>query len=314
MNRRILLSFATLALAVIVAVPASAECPNPQCFQSAFTDTGNNLPVVFLPGSATDHATVVGRFWNADNAAALNTGTCIEDIWLQQWANDPPGTDENWYIIGQMGADLCLNTGVCMPDSASFFLTVETTSLDGASASFTVARAKNTFVVQDPSSSCDFDFSRGSAGAITMVPVPKPRVTSSNRAGNIVTLDLSLDDVTGGFRSPAADGFTAAGSIVGFKLLEATSPVDPGRNPAAWTVKSTIPNSGGPNTALGVTVDCATNVAHWIATVPVFEGGATDVDGTYAGEAVQIRCDTNLANPGRMKPIDKKKIVPGERN
>lgn len=311
MNRRILLSFATLALAVIVAVPASAECPSPQCFQSAFTDTGNNLPVVFLPNSATDPATVVGRFWNADNFANVNTGTCTEDIWLQQWQAP---ADLNWYIIGQMGAGTCLNTGLCMPDAASFLLTVETTSLDGKSASFAVARAKNSFVVNDTSTSCDYDFSRGSGGAITMVPVPKPRVTSSNRAAATVTLNLSLDDVSGGFRSPAADGFTAAGTIVGFKLLEATGATDPGRNPAAWTVKSTIANSGGPNTALGVTVDCTQTTPHWVATLPVFEGGATDVDGTYVGEAVQVRCDTNLANPGRMKPIDKKKIVPGEHN
>ena len=310
MNRRILFTLAAVALAVIaVTSRANATCPSPQAFASA-SDAGL-VPVVFGPGMSTDPSVVIGRFWDANNFNNINNGPggslCPASVWLSNW-NAP---DPALYIVGFMGATAsatpCDNVGLCLANT-SMMLTIETKSLDGLNASFTVGRVKNSFEIQDPVSSTDYDFAR-TPGQMVMVPVPRPR--STRTAPN--TFTVAYDTTSPGIH--LQDGFTAPDSLVSYKLVTANSPTDPGRSPSAW---ATLPalrtdaNTGSTVTLPGVVVDCANQptVPHWIAVQALFQGGSAGPQaGSYIGAATQINCDPTIADPKKPKPIGKKTIA-----
>lgn len=319
MNRRILFVFVAVAFVAIVASPsAKADCGSPQQLATAFTDTGTNYYVVFNTAGplAQDmtNATVVGRFWDANNKANINNdgGGCPEEYFSSaisgtQWAVDG-------YIGGNNPFDptntqRCVNNGACMSFGTSLILVFETKTLDGKGAAFAAGRVKNSFEVAGSGTTTDYDYSRTGADFV-MTPVPRPRVTNSSRTTTTINLNLHYDDTSTAIH--LTDGFTASNTLVSYKLLEGTGATDPGRNPASWaTVKRTDANPGGAVDITGVPIDCTNPaVPHWIALLPQFQGGSFGpVDGTYVGEAVKINCDPTLAQPKDVKPIGKKKIT-----
>jgi hypothetical protein len=306
MNRRILFAFAAVAVAAVAIAPrVNASCPSPQSFQSAFTDVGNDDFVVFAANMVVTYPTVVGQIWDANNYNNINTGPlgalCPASGWLYA-GPETPG-DHSPAIIGFLGQTGCDNNGLCMPTGSSLMVTVETTTTDGKGAAFVAGRVKNSGEVAD-GTSIDYDYSRV-AGPLTMIPVPRPR--STRTAAN--TFSVHYDNANAAVH--LNDGFTGPQVLVGFKLMEATGPVDPGRNPAAWTsVKRTDPNTGTAIDITGVTVDCTLPATHWLGVLPQFQGGSAGPhDGSYVGEAVAVSCSPTVATPPTYNP--KKHAAPG---
>lgn len=330
MNRRILFTFAVVALAAIVAAPnATADCGSPQAVSSVYSDFGQDHPLNFTnigpdAGWQTlSDASVVGRFWDGANSLNVNSfgvgSDCPVDYFVIKTDFAPA-----WGFLGYNGGasgstPRCVNVGGCLAFGTSMSVLFETTTQNGQGAAFVASRVKNSAdpvaFPGGPPSSNDYDFARGQAD-LNLVAATKPAVVSSARCNdnaNFVCLSLRYGGHNAGFIP--IDGFSGNNSIAGFKLLEATGAADPGRARGNWpsSPKQLDANAGDPTTLAEVRIDCTNpDVKHWLGVQMVFEGGAADVDGTYVGEAISVQCNATAANPPKFKQISKPKVVRGE--
>jgi hypothetical protein len=127
-----------------------------------------------------------------------------------------------------------------------------------------------------------------------MTPIPRPQVTNRSRAGDIVTLDMQVQDFAPAFSSRF--GRIANEYISGINLYSFSGTADPGRDVAAWTFLRTVPYTGGPSSTLGVDVDCSN------FTNDVFVAAGVQMTGEYdtlhVGASTIVECDPTLADPG----------------
>lgn len=300
--------FSALVIAVAAAIttgPANAGCANPKDFSLAYGDSGN-FDVVF---QATDDTTVtgavIGRLWQPGARATTGDETatgCADNLWLQ-----PPSGAGTYTIFGENGGDIGTG-GVC--DSAvcpanGLIIVVQTKSLTGASASYTVGRTS------EGTNFPAFDFAR-SGSDWNMVDIPRPEVTVPTPGGASLSVNVKVAGPATAFHSAAADGFSPNGTITGYQLVMFTGGSDPGREAGLW---SNVPSgflapSAGAGTADStgtVTVACPAGVHVFLANRPIFDGG--QFSGDYVSASTDINC-SNLANPGgpKIKPIGKKKL------
>jgi hypothetical protein len=272
MNKKTVLGVAVVALAALVMVPsASASCIPAQ--NASTSDPAAGVYAYWHPASG--NGVLVGQTWQLGAPGNWSTGNCVDFLYFS-------GSDVN----------LNLNLGGCgngCPAPLST-LAVLAQNKTAVGTDFLVAT-----VVQTPTRNNFFDYS--TQGDHAMVPMPRPRVTSSARAGSTVNLNVQVPAVSDGFYGP-----NAASAITGYNILSAASATNPGRDAAAYTLRSSIPAAGGGAGTGAVTVDC-TNTAQdqWVVTQLVFEGG--QVSSSAVSEATRVNCNPALADP-------KYKIVP----
>jgi len=260
-----------LATAGLSTSNVSALCNPPKvtgtfnAITGAFTYFHTNVP---------DPTSVTARFWSAGGD---HTGTCNADAagFLYFGAN-----------TGDIGMYFSFGNG-CTVGCPVGSLTLQVTAAN-ATASETLV----TTTPETPSGALHFDFS----GRGHTMGNNRPRVTTSSRVGNNANLNVTIDPVA------AFDG--ATGDISSINLLSAPGTSDPGRSPAAYTVKTNVPATGA---AVPVVFDCSLTPAGsdvWIATQLV---SATGGPSGAVSAATRVKCNSALANPN-YKVIPKKSM------
>ncbi len=294
MRGKIFLALVVVAAAVVAVGPAFAGCnPTKEFATEGFA--ANDYFIVFNAGEDTDPAAgVIGHVWQPGSFATTNETTgngCPDTVWLV--ANGVYGSNG-----GDLGFGIC-DTAVC--PSGSLIVVVQTKTLDGKSASYTVGRVNEGGVIA-------FDYARTGSNW-NMTPIPRPRLLTSSRAGTDVVSDVALDAPDPAFHGAGASADTTATSnVTGYQLVTFTGTADPGRAAALWTPLGAAINSATPSSP-GVHFNCSdTTKDVFVANRVVF---VDNVLSDYVSAPTVVRC-SNLANPGspKIKPIGKKKITP----
>ena len=218
-------------------------------------------------------------------SSILNSGALFGQTWqlgsYGTWndrSNGPfPPCYGSLYSNGYGGISMDLYMSVCGtgcpdPGSTLAYLVMNSTC---CRSEFLLATS-----AEDNSRILNFDYSQ--LGHQYLIPIPRPRVTSSSRAGTKMILQVAMDATSGG-----AVGVGAANAITGYTLLTRQAAIDPGRKASYYT---TTP------AALPVEVDCTdTAQDHWLVTQIIFENGAVGSDAVSV--ATRVGCTPNLADP-----------------
>jgi len=248
----------------------SALC-NPPKYASTFNP--GTYAFTYFTTTIDNPTTLVGRVWSP---VGDHTGTCNTDAPFLYFGADP-------HNIG-----LALDTGIaCIVGCPGGSLSLQVTVGNAAGSESLVTMSPET-----PTGALNFDFStRGHAMANS-----RPRVTTSSRATNIVSVNVTVD--------PPAVFDGASADITGINILSAAGTSDPGRNAASYTSKGVVPAVGG---ATPLTFDCSTAGAgndNWIVTQLVTATGGANP--TVSG-ATRVKCNSALANPN-YKVVPKKSM------
>ncbi len=268
MTKKIIAVAALALMVAVVAAPnASASC-NPPKYISTYN------------GSAY-------CYWHT----GLDTTNPAAGLVTKMWAGavDVTGTC-NFLYFGTNAGDVGLNGDFgqsCLPGAAcpAGNVSVLAAVTLGGKTDFLVTQAPET-----PAGARNYDFSNT---AHPMVPLGRPRVTSSSRAATNVNLNLAIDAISAGLY----DG--TASQVTGYNVLSAASASDPGRAASAYTLASAAAGGVGGAAATAVaSVDCSnTALSRWVVVQAVTAAGPLPV----VGEATQVNCNPSLADPKYRK-------------
>jgi hypothetical protein len=268
-----------LALLSLVAPSASAACNPPKSVSTYNSFTG---AYVFFHTSLPSPTTAIGKFWDA---AGDHTGSC----------ND--GNQSFLYICCNPG-DISINLSLgeaCVTGCPSGNLWFQLTAANSAGGTQTIV----TKIPETPAGANNFDFSTQLPDDVELRDYPRPRVTSSSRAGDTVNLTLGLDSTASLYRNGTAS------DITGFNVVSASSQFNPGPRAEAYTLRSFIPAPGGAAGTGSATVECTHVIPHgswndqWVAFQLVSAiGGPSNAVGTRT----RVKCDPALANPRNVVP------------
>lgn len=298
MNRRIVTTVsaaAAIALAGMVS-DASASCVPTKDFKLAFG--AENHYLVFPAGTNTTigGGVLKGRFWQGGARGSSNEGTLCPEV--SYMTDDGTGIT----VFGQMGGDVfgvpCDNAGCAV---GSMILLIQTLSNDGTKAYYATGKVLEL--------NSEYDYSRtGTDWQVT--EIPRPRVSSSSRAGNTVNLNANFNPPTGAHGE--ADSIPRNQILTGYQVVRFEGLADPGRLPGAWTnIGSVIPvNESGDTPVIGLAAVCSgTTNDVFVAMRPVYDNGQFSSD--YVGASTRVECDPNVADP-RFKMIDRTKSGRGD--
>jgi hypothetical protein len=304
------------ALALLLVAAGVASQVNAACSAAVEigTQTGTSAPyyvyTVAPAGASTNlgagGASRHGAFWEPGFRATQHSGTYDASNW---WISFDGGVNYGWYLR----ANLTDNRVAGCPGAPNTF------GGDGAGVNELLV------VLQDRSSNDSFisvnrvrfditqgrQFNMGSNSpepwtALTMVPVPKPFVTSSGRSGPTVTLNVQLADVATAFQGYMAGGmpFPAHASITGYELCSQertnVAPAPTRLVSDGWActdVGTTQP--GGRAVVRQETCGSPSN-RRYVATRLVIDGvaaGPTDV----VSKIVAVECNPTMATPSEIE-------------
>jgi hypothetical protein len=304
-----------LVLVALVAITglvsdAWAQCAQPRLFRSS-GKFGNNVRVD--PTGSNNAGNQIGRLWDSDNAnfsnSGLNTNGALcpaSQWWLAQ-------VDGNMAVDGFLTSVGCTQMG-CPLDK----LTVVVEDYDAAGPPGVGGTAYYVGWLTDetPASGRWYDYGEADgAAALTVVPIaefPKVDISGSSRAGMTINVNYNLADQDANVLSWDHNGpapFPVSATVQEWQLMKATGLADPGRARAGWTLVEAIPYVPG-GTAHFNAIPCTDIVNdEWLAIGIGFNGGAAGaVNSALVGEAVQLECDPNIADPGgQIHEIQKKK-------
>jgi len=285
-----------LGLGVGLALMPAAEavCPGyimGQVYYSpaydAFTILGDD--------ATTNLSNMTGRFWRPGDRAAANEGTFTIPGWFTQRSDR---ANNSWQFNINTG-----DGGVvgCSPDD--YIVLVQAQTTDGKSHKIVVGRQTAHF---EDATVWNFTSWRGFTD-MPAVEVANPGVTLVNKAGSVVTYNLTFPNLTQAFQ-----GYSGApNAITGYQLVRSAaagvpSGVDVGRSPAAWTAVGSPVAPGGSLT--NQTFDCSTLAAGqdlFLAVRVVYDNG--QVLGDYVGKSTQVKCNSTQVDP-KFRKIDKKNL------
>src|SRR5262245_9372290 len=291
MTKKIILGLVAVAVVGLVAAPASAACiPDKAAVtygaQPTYWHSANSNP-----------GTMLGQSWQVGGPGIWNSGsgTPLDCNNIDQGSGSPgfiyqiPGTDKVGLNL-HMGS---CGTG-CPANGATVAMAAYKSTAQGTE--FLIAS-----VAETPAAAFNFDYSQ--QGDHNLAPLPRPRVTSSSKAGTIVTLNIAADATLGGV-------YGSASSVTGYRILSAQSATEPGRNAAAYTLRGTIGGTGGAAGTGQVTVDCGASTADiWVVTALNLENGG--VAGGAVSAPTRVNCNPNLADP-KFKIVPKKSTGLGQ--
>lgn len=282
MTKKFVIGVAVVGLAALVAPAASAACI-PAKNASTYANGATAYWHTTIAG--VDSTAIVGQTWQLGAPGTFNgSGGAV------------PCADFLYFSGG--GINLNLNLGGCgsgCPATGST-LAVLAQVRGPVGTEFLLATVTETL-------GGDTFFDYAAQGDHAMVPLSRPRVISSSRAGSLVNAQVGIPAISGGLYGP-----NAGSAITGYRIVAASSPTNPGRNAAAFTsTLATVAAPGGTAaSATPVSVDCS-NIANdqWIATQINFENGA--VLSSAVSEPTQIKCNPSLADP-KYKIVPKKSV------
>lgn len=284
MMKKIVLGLAVTALVGVAFAPtASASCLPDKAASTYGAGLAYWHGVTPVAGS-----TLSGQTWQLGAPGVWSTGNCNQ-------VDQGSGSPGFLYFAGEnIGLNLHLGTcgNGCPAGGSTLVIAAYKTSPAGTE--FLVAT-----IAETPAGVVNFDYS--TQGDHNLVTLPRPRATSSSRAGSLVNVGIQIPAVSGGLYGPGA-----ASAITGYNVLSAPSSTDPGRNAAAYTLRTTIPAAGGVAGTGTIQVDCTNpSTDQWVVTQIVFENGG--VLGSAASQATRVNCNPALADP-KYKIIPKKGV------
>lgn len=297
MNRRILIVLGAVAAVAFVGAVADvqAACNPARTFYTVDQATPNYRYLIFPPeaDAVIGGPSLIGRHWEPGNRGAHNEGpACPECAYLL----DLPG---GMGVLGALGGNIigcdCLNVG-CNP--TGMVLLVQTRSTDGSKAYYAAGRVD---VVGG-----SYNFAANTNWPV--VEMPRPRVTSSSRGGNTVTIGAQFDAPDG---ARGETGYAAPLILTGYQIVRFEGAADPGRAQALWTpVGSVLPVAANGASVGGVGITCTSTATDvFVATRLVLDNGQYSSD--YVSASTRIECDPAVADP-RFKMIDRSKSGRGE--
>jgi hypothetical protein len=287
MKKQIVLGLIATALVSVAFAPsASASCIPAKSAKTYNSGTG---AFAYWHGvTPTAGTTMSGQTWQLGAPGVWSTGNCN----TVDMGNPTPGF---FYFAGE-NIGLNLDLGACGNGCPAPLATIAVAAYKSGpgGTEFLVAT-----IAETPASAVNFDYA--TQGDHNMVTLPRPRVTTSSRAGTSVNLGISVPAVTGGLYGP-----NAGSAITGFNILSAQGSSDPGRSASAYTLRGSIAATGGTAGTGAISVDC-TNTAQdqWVVTQINFENGA--VLGSAVSQPTRINCNPALADP-KYKIIPKKGV------
>jgi len=279
---RFLAILGVAAVVIAVSTPAMAVCSPPK---AATTFTSDILNYVYIDlGPGVQPSAVVGQYYDL---AGANSGTYGPSTWLFQDVSGKLSMSANLGAEGTIGCP-----------AGKLIVRVQTST--GAGTRF-VTMVANEGVRNPNGAEFDFTFGKAPGTSFTGSIVPRPRVTSSARAGSNVNLQVALDSASDGNA-----GGDSSSAVTGYDIVRASG-TDPGRDPAGWTIVQTVtaPN-GSAVPAVPLVADCSNPaVDQFFATRAIF--------GTSKGDMVsastRVNCNPNLAEP-RFNVVPKKPVGP----
>jgi hypothetical protein len=290
MLKKIVLGVAVLGLVIGLAPSASAACAVLKVMSTYNSSTGQ---YVYWPTTVGNTGTLTGQSWQLGAYASWND---------RQQGTSPACSGNLYFAAGgtanSIGLQLLMNAcgaGCPTPGATVAYLAQNKSNVPGGPTDFLLITSAET------NNGLNWDLSL--SGPHNLVPIPRPRVTSSSRAGNLVNLQVAMDPTSVGATGPGA-----ANAITGYKVLARQAATDPGRSAAAYTqtLNTYTTSGGGSAAALPASVDC-TNQAqdYWLVTQIIVEGGAVGSDAV--SQATRVGCNPALADP-KFKIIDKKPV------
>lgn len=295
---------AALALVIVglMAPSASANCP---VGKSAGTYNLLTGAYTYWHTTLTDPgATLVAKMWQPGSSLD-STGTCNSE-----------GTGilyfgANFATSGNIG--LSTNLGLaCAAACPSGSLAVMAT-VNGSDPADPLHRKQTQFLTsqapETPGGALTFDFSTFNSPPHNMGAIPRPRITSSSKAGSIVSANVTVDAIAGSAFENTSGQFT------GYNILSKLAGSDPGRLASAYTDPPALlaSSNGGPASAI-VSVDCTGGSSllnrRFVVTQLVTVSGPSPT----VSEATQVSCDGSLADPGKgYRIVPKPKVVPNSK-
>lgn len=306
MKRKLALMAAAAIAFAMVASPAAANCLFANQFKQ-FSGDGIYGYIAFGAGESDPGGTFSnahrGKFWLL-GSGGNNGASC--DPNSQAGANPAPGW-LTWYFYWYLNGDLTNGCVAGCPSDGDMAIIVEDEIDGGANARFAVLVPN-----YRPTRGIQYDMSPGTSPNqdqnwpqfVNAVDLPRPRVTSSSRNGTTVDLNISFDDVFGGYYD--GDRGTNPGDVItGINLYQQTrqkADAAPGRDSAdGWSLATTVANGG--STALGVDCSDPTTLVHLAAGLQLADGFTSDL----VSAATVVECDPTLADPKapRFKIVDR---------
>jgi len=298
--RKAILSIAVLALVAIgvglVAPSAQASC-GATIFvtNNGYSAAGGRYTNIEFPfNTPSNPGTFVGRFWQTDAPATNNEGTF--DVGVSMF-DAPYGSPDDWaFLFDLSGAGIngcpvgCLTLYIEDPSSGHAILW---TRPQGSTYS-----------------TAQFDYTYGDYATTVAPQGPRPRVTSSSRAGAIVNVNFDIPDVNASVRTEASpDCGGVDGSVTSRGVYIQQSATAPSTSlPGSWTLLGGTAPGAGPVDARGHGFDCTNTALDWWMATGISVSGQAP---RFVSSPVQVECDPNLANPtGGFKKIDRPAPAP----
>jgi hypothetical protein len=279
---RFLAILGVAAVIVAMSTPASAVCSPPKSM-SSFTSNLANYVYIDFGSEVTSDAQVTGFFYDQGTA---NSGTL-------------PAAD---YMFVDVSGKLSISGNLgdarvvgCPEGKIILRLQAQTTS----GVRFLTLTAQEG--ISNPTgANFDFSFGHPANTSFTGALIPRPKVTSSVRAGGVVNVNVNLDAT--GSANPNND---PAGAVTGYEILRAAG-ADPGRNPAGWAVVQTVAAPNGAAATASFAADCSNpSQDQFFATRALFGTQKSDL----VSNSTRVNCNPSLAEP-RFNVVPKKPTGP----
>jgi hypothetical protein len=261
-----------LALSLVVSGNARAICDPDYSFANYGFEPSTYSYVHFGADARQSTNDIVGRFWLQGARVSGNEGFYDDS----QWLTPEPGFDK-WDFQGHLGIYGVYGCVV----AGDMVLVLQDTTLDDSDAVFVAGR-----VSWAPQYVHEYPFW---ITGLEWNAVKFPAACREHQQRNLstVTVDLALDDITGGFYGEP--GMLKQDTITGYTVWVARGNDDPGRSAAAWTLAATVPYTGVPGVLSGVQVDCSTPGDVFIAVGLEFDHGQFTSD--FVGKPTRIACE-----------------------
>lgn len=278
-----------LAVAVVSSPSVEANCiPN----KTMGTNSGGYYAYLVFGDTSGNPNNFEGGFWQTGNKAGVNGDACAKSFWVYHAGGYYWGVGPGTIPRGVPLSDTCVGPGsACPGGNVTVFMD------NCVSDEFLLITVPEAFVN-------GFDFSQAyylyNAGIyINAGPSPRPRVTSSARNVNDITVNYTVNDVTSGVQNFSGVG---QGNVTGVNVYTRSGATQPSLDSTAgWTLQDSLAATGGSDS---VVVDCSnTTVDQFVAAGLVL--GSGDI---ALGCPVRVECDPNLVEPPDLNP---KKKLPG---
>jgi len=284
---------AILGVAVVVlaaATPASANCIPAKIASTFSADVSEYIYLAFGPGVTKNDVTAT--FYQKDCAGGVSSVAYpASDYFLDASANGLEFTAN----LGDARVAGCPSQSAVCPGPVKLVMRIQANTPTGPK--FLVLTAVEG---AHPNTAFAYFLGRTTGSSITAASLPRPRVTSSARAGSLVNLQLALDATTAGSQGDADS------AVTGYDIVKATG-ADPGNNAAAWTLVQNVPTTNGAAGTVTFSADCSNpTVDQFFATRLTFSDGQKS---DLVSDPTRVNCNPALAEP-RFNVVPKKPTGP----